>query len=148
VWEPPTGEDDFGLSSFKRREKDTWAHLLRKRRTMFHSTLLHWWQLQARLTEDRKRLKVNVQVVGLNAVYEALRRNKKIEVEFPGKTMRELIDTLVEEFGTNVREALLNEKGGFKVGIRILVNGVIYPVETIMRAILKAGDTLIFKAPS
>jgi hypothetical protein len=93
-------------------------------------------------------MKVNVQVVGLDAVYEALRRNEKIEAEFPGKTMRELTDALVEEFGPDLRKALLNEKGDFKVGIRILLNGVIYPVETIMRAILKAGDTLIFKAPS
>jgi hypothetical protein len=93
-------------------------------------------------------MKVNVQVIGLTAVYEALRRNEKIEVEFPGKTVRELIDALVGEFGTNVRKALLNENGDFKAGIRVLLNGVIYPVETIMRAILKAGDTLIFKAPS
>jgi molybdopterin converting factor small subunit len=100
------------------------------------------------IDQGSKNMKVNVQIVGLNAVYEALRRNEKIEVEFPGKTVRELIDALVEEFGRNVRKALLNEKGGFKVGIRILVNGVIYPVETIMRAILKAGDTLVFKAPS
>ena len=93
-------------------------------------------------------MKVNVQVVGLTALYEALRRNEKIEVEFPGKTVRELIDALVGEFGTNVRKALLNEKGDFNAGIRVLLNGVIYPVETIMRAILKAGDTLIIKAPS
>jgi hypothetical protein len=100
------------------------------------------------IDQKSKKMKVNVQVVGLNAVYEALRRNEKIEVEFPGKTMRELIDALAGEFGTDVRKALLNENGDFKVGIRILFNGVIYPVETIMRAILKAGDTLIFKAPS
>jgi hypothetical protein len=93
-------------------------------------------------------MKVNVQVVGLMALYEALRSNEKMEVEFPGKTVRELIDALVGEFGTNVREALLKENGDFKAGIRILLNGVIYPVETIMRAILQAGDALIFKAPS
>jgi hypothetical protein len=93
-------------------------------------------------------MKVNVQVVGLNALYEALRRSEKIEVELPGKTMRELVDALVEEFGTNVQKALLNENGDFNPRIRVLLNGVIYPVETIMRAILKAGDTLIFKAPS
>jgi len=93
-------------------------------------------------------MKVNVQVIGLTAFYEALRRNEKVEVEFPGKTARELIDALVGEFGTNVRKALLNENGDFKGGIRVLLNGVIYPVETIMRAILKPGDTLIFKTPS
>jgi len=100
------------------------------------------------IDQGSKKMKVNVQVVGLTALYEALRRNEKIEVEFPGKTVRELIDALVGEFGTNVRKALLNEKGDFNAGIRVLLNGVIYPVETIMRAILKAGDTLIIKAPS
>jgi hypothetical protein len=93
-------------------------------------------------------MKVNLQIVGLAAVYEALRRNEKIEVEFPGKTVRELIDALVGEFGTNVRKALFNENGDFNAGIRVLLNGVIYPVETIMRAILKEEDTLIFQAPS
>jgi len=46
VWEPPTGENDFGLSSFKRREKNTGSHLLWKRRKMFHPTLFHrkWMQ--------------------------------------------------------------------------------------------------------
>jgi molybdopterin converting factor small subunit len=93
-------------------------------------------------------MKVNLQVVGLTTIFEALRRNEKIEVEFPGKTVQELIDALVAEFGTNVRKALLNENGDFNAGIRVLLNGVIYPVETIMRAILKQGDTLIFQAPS
>ena len=100
------------------------------------------------IDQRSKKMKVNVQVVGLATVYEALRGNEKIEVEFSGNTVRELIDVLVGEFGANVRKALLNENGDFKVGIRVLLNGVIYPVETIMRAILKAGDTLLFKVPS
>jgi hypothetical protein len=100
------------------------------------------------IDQGSKKMKVNVQVAGLTELYEALRRNDKIEVEFPVKTVRELIDALVAEFGTNMRKTLLNENGDFKGGIRILLNGVIYPVETIMRAILKAGDTLTFKAPS
>ena len=89
-----------------------------------------------------------MQVVGLATVYEALRRNEKIEVEFPGKTVRELIDTLVGEFGANVRKALLKENGDFNPRIRVLVNGVIYPTENCMRAALSNGDTLVFKAPS
>jgi len=100
------------------------------------------------IDQDSKKMKVNVQVAGLATLYEALRRNEKIEVKFPGKTVRELVDVLVGEFGTNVRKALLNENGDFNAGIRVLLNGVIYPVETIMRAILKEGDMLIFQAPS
>jgi molybdopterin converting factor small subunit len=91
---------------------------------------------------------VNVRTIELPNLYEALRRKEEVEVEFPCKTMRELIDALVEEFGTNVRKALLNENGDFNSSIRVLLNGVIYPIETVMRAILKAGDTVIFKAPS
>jgi hypothetical protein len=93
-------------------------------------------------------MKVNVQAIGLPNLYEALRRNEEVEVQFPGKTMRELIDALMEAFGTNVRKVLLNENGDFNPRIRVLLNGVIYPVETVMRAILKAGDTLTFEAPS
>ena len=93
-------------------------------------------------------MKVNLQIVGLAAVYEALRRNEKIEVEFPGKTVQELIDALVAEFGTNVRKALLNENGDFNAGIRLLLNGVVYPIENCMRAALSNGDTLVFRAPS
>jgi hypothetical protein len=93
-------------------------------------------------------MKVSIQVVRLAAVYEALGRNEKIEVEFHGGTVRELIDALVEKFGMNVQKALLKENGDFKTGIRTLLNGVIYPAETIMRAILKEEDTLVFRAPS
>ena len=100
------------------------------------------------IDQGSKKMKVNVQVVGLATVYEALRGNEKIELEFPGETVRELIDVLVGEFGTNVRKALLNENGDFNPRIRVLVNGVIYPTENCMRAALENGDTLVFTAPS
>ena len=100
------------------------------------------------IDQGSKKMKVNVQVVRLAAVYEALGRNEKIEVEFPGETVRELFDTLVGEFGTNVRKALLNGNGDFDPRIRVLINGVIYATENCMRAALKNGDTLVFRAPS
>jgi hypothetical protein len=49
VWKPPAAEDDLRLSSLKRREKNTWPHLLRQRGTLLHTTLLHGWQLQTGL---------------------------------------------------------------------------------------------------
>ena len=77
------------------------------------------------IDQGSKKMKVNVQVVGLATVYEALRGNEKIEVEFSGNTVRELIDVLVGEFGANVRKALLKENGDFNPWIRVLVNGAI-----------------------
>jgi hypothetical protein len=44
------------------------------------------------IDQGSKKMKINVQVVRLATVYEAMGKNEKIEVEFPGKTMR---DTLV-----------------------------------------------------
>ena len=93
-------------------------------------------------------MKVRVEVSGLASLYEALKRNTTVQVEFQGRTVRELMDVLVVEFGSDVRRAVLNNKGDFKFEIRILLNGVIYPVETIMRAPLRDGDTLVFRAPS
>jgi hypothetical protein len=100
------------------------------------------------IDQEVKKMKVNVQVVGLTALYEALRRNEKIEVEFPGKTMRQLIDALEGQFGTNVRKSLLSENGDFNPRIRVVINGVIYSPENCVRAALNNGDTLIFRAPS
>jgi hypothetical protein len=93
-------------------------------------------------------MKVTVKFIGLAPAHEALRKNKKRGVEFQGQTVREFMDVLIRKFGTNVRKALLNKRGDFKSEIRILLNGVIYPAGTVMRASLRDKDTLVFKAPS
>jgi hypothetical protein len=49
MWKPQIGEDDFCLSSFKSRKTNTWAHLLRKRGTLFHPPLFHRRRMQKRL---------------------------------------------------------------------------------------------------
>jgi hypothetical protein len=100
------------------------------------------------IDQEVKKMKVNVQVVGLTALYEALRKNENIQVEFPGKSMRQLIDALEGQFGINVRKSLLNENGDFNPRVRVVINGVIYSPENCMRAALKNGDTLVFRAPS
>jgi hypothetical protein len=93
-------------------------------------------------------MKVTVKFIGLAPAHEALRRNEKRGVEFQGQTVRELMDVLIRKFGRNVGKVLLNGRGDFKPQIRILLNGVIYPAETVMRASLRNKDTLVFKAAS
>jgi hypothetical protein len=44
------------------------------------------------IDQGSKKIKINVQVVRLATAYKAMGKNEKIEIEFPGKTMR---DTLV-----------------------------------------------------
>jgi len=57
VWESSTGEEDFGFASFKKREKSTGSHLLRQRRTLFYSSLLHgkWLQTGVRQGGNNKK---------------------------------------------------------------------------------------------
>ena len=43
-------------------------------------------------------MRVNIEIVGL-PLYKTFGKNKKIEFEFLGKTLRELIDVMVRQFG-------------------------------------------------
>ena len=93
-------------------------------------------------------MKVNVQIAGLATLYETLRRSKKVEVEFPGRTLGELIDAMVRKFGLNVKKALLDKNGDIDMEIRVLLNGATYITENRMQVSLNDGDTVIFQAPS
>jgi hypothetical protein len=92
-------------------------------------------------------MKVNIEIAGL-PLYKTFGKNKKIEFEFPGKTLRELTDALVRRFGFEVKKFLLDKNGDVDVEIRVLLNGATYLSENRMQTSLNEGDTLIFKAPS
>jgi hypothetical protein len=93
------------------------------------------------------KMKINIEIAGL-PLYKAFGKNKKIEFEFPGKTLKELIDAMVGKFGFEVRKFLLDKNGDVDMEIRVLLNGITYLSENRMQASLNEGDTLIFKAPS
>jgi len=92
-------------------------------------------------------MKVNIEIAGL-PLYKTFGKNKKIEFEFPGKTLKELIDALVRKFGFDVKKFLLDKKGDIDMDIRVLLNGATHLSENRMQTSLNDGDTLIFKAPS
>jgi hypothetical protein len=123
---------------------------------MFHTALLHWRQLQTGMNLMRElvfqkgekgTMKVNIEIAGL-PLYKTFGRNKKIEFEFPGKTLRELIDAMVRKFGFDVKKFLLDKNGDVDMEIRVLLNGATHLSENRMQTSLNDGDTLIFKAPS
>ena len=92
-------------------------------------------------------MKVTIEIAGL-PLYKTFGKSKKIEFEFPGKTLKELIDAMVGKFGSEVRKFLLDKNGDVDVEIRVLLNGMTYLSENRMQTSLNEGDTLIFKAPS
>jgi molybdopterin converting factor small subunit len=92
-------------------------------------------------------MRVNIEIAGL-PLYKTFGKNKKIEFEFPGKTLKEMIDALVRKFGFEVKKFLLDKNGDIDMDIRVLLNGATYLSENRMQTSLNDGDTLIFKAPS
>ena len=92
-------------------------------------------------------MKVNIKIGGL-PLYKTFGKNKKIEFEFPGKTLKELIDALVRKFGFDVKKFLLDKNGDVDMEIRVLLNGATHLSENRMQTTLSDGDTLLFKALS
>ncbi len=70
-------------------------------------------------------MKVNIEIAGL-PLYKTLGKSKKIEFEFPGKTLKELMDAMVRKFGFEVKRFLLDKNGDIDMDIRVLLNGATY----------------------
>lgn len=92
-------------------------------------------------------MRVNIEIAGI-PLYKTFGKSKKIEFEFPGKTLKELMDALVRKFGFEIKKFLLDKNGDIDMDIRVLLNGATYLSENRMQASLNDGDTLVFKAPS
>ena len=80
-------------------------------------------------------------------LYKTFGKNKKIEFEFPGKTLQELINSLVRKFGFEVKKFLLDKNGDIDMDIRVLFNGATYLTENRMQTSLSDGDTPFLRHP-
>lgn len=56
------------------------------------------------------------------ARFKDITGEKELEIDYDGE-MSTLIDLLVEKYGEEFKEALLNKEGEFKDYIKILING-------------------------
>ena len=92
-------------------------------------------------------MKVNIEIAGL-PLYKTFGKSKNIEFQFPGETLKELMDALVRKLGFEVKKFLLDKNGEIDMDIRVLLNGATYLSENRMQTSLNDGDTLTFKAPS
>jgi len=92
-------------------------------------------------------MKVNIEIGGL-PLYRTFGKSKKIEFEFPGRTLKELIDALLRRFGFEIKKFLLDKNGDIDLDIRVVLNGATCLFENRMQTMLKDGDILLFKAPS
>ncbi len=93
-------------------------------------------------------MRINVKFNGMPILYKTLNKRKELDIEFPGKTLRELIDRLVMNFGTPLGKALLNDEGDIDMEIRVVLNGGTFLSEGRMDTALNDGDSIAFMGAS
>ncbi len=87
-------------------------------------------------------MKVKLHLMALPALVRAM-GGKKLEVDFPGETVADLLDHIVERYGSAAKEALLDEEGRLDPIIQILINEKEWVVHDELDTPLKEGDTVI-----
>ena len=93
-------------------------------------------------------MKVNLKFNGMPILYKTLNKKKETEIDFPGKTLRELIAGLTGKYGQPMRKALLDNNGDVDVEIRVVLNDTSYLTDGRMETVLSDGDTLVFMGAS
>lgn len=73
---------------------------------------------------------------------EAIGR-KELEVEFAGKTVKDLIEHLVERYGRKARQALYDDKGQLDPVVQVLLNGKEWITHDRLDTPLQDGDSVI-----
>jgi hypothetical protein len=88
---------------------------------------------------------VTLDFSGILGLYKVLNKKKEFEFEFPGRTLGELVESLVRQFGPPMTKALLDRNGDLDVEIRVVLNHETYIKENIKEAALGEGDIIAFK---
>jgi MoaD family protein len=86
-------------------------------------------------------MKVHLKIF-LPALPEAIGSNK-LDVEFSGATVNDLIEHLVERYGKKAKRALLDEKGAFDPLVQVLLNGEEWVTSDQLDTTLHEGDQLM-----
>lgn len=88
-------------------------------------------------------MKIQVEFLGFPMVSDVIGR-KKMALDIPGNTVKDVIDELIRLYGRKVKEAFYDEKGRFDVTIQMTLNGKIFVSGNQLHTPLNEGDTLVF----
>jgi hypothetical protein len=91
-------------------------------------------------------MKIHVNLEGIPILFKTLKK-KEFEIDFPGSTLRDLTENLVNCYGTPIKKALLDGNGDVDIEIRVMQNNN-YLMEDRMDATLQEGDMLAFRGAS
>jgi len=88
-------------------------------------------------------MKILVEFLGFPMVSDVIGK-KKMELDIPGNTVKDVIDELIRLYGRKVKEAFYDEKGRFDVTLQMTLNGKIFIPADKQHTALNEGDTLVF----
>ena len=86
-------------------------------------------------------VKVNLKILGLPTLSKVTGK-KKLDINFEGKTVNDLIDYIVKRYGRKAAEALLDEEGKLDITIQVLLNGREWITHDRLDTVLKDGDSI------
>ncbi|MEW6671095.1 MAG: MoaD/ThiS family protein [Thermodesulfobacteriota bacterium] len=88
-------------------------------------------------------MKIKIESLGLPLLSRLI--GKKTEIDFPGKTVADLVAHLVKRHGQEMQKALLDKDGRLDLTIQVMMNdeGILHR-EQYPKRILKDGDKVIF----
>jgi len=88
-------------------------------------------------------MKINVEFLGLPLVSKVIGK-KKLELDFPGQTVKDVIDELIRRYGTKMKDGLCDPQGNFDLTIQISLNWKSFIPVDKHDTPLSEGDNLIF----
>jgi molybdopterin converting factor small subunit len=93
-------------------------------------------------------MNIHLDFKGIPILYKTFNKKKEMNFDFPGKTLGELIKSLLKRYGLSIRKALLNNNGDIDMEIRVVLNDTTYLTGDRMATPLNDGDTLSFRGAS
>jgi molybdopterin converting factor small subunit len=84
-------------------------------------------------------MKITVKFLGMPNVAKIVGR-KSVPLDFPGRTVSNLIEHIVDRYGPKVRKFLLDKSGRLDISFQVLLNGKEWISRKKMKRILKDGD--------
>ncbi len=88
-------------------------------------------------------MKIYLEFLGFPMVSDVLGK-KKMELNFPGSTVLDVINELIRLYGKKIREAFYDEKGNLDVTIQTMLNRKTFIPADRHHTPLNDGDTLTF----
>ena len=88
-------------------------------------------------------MKISVEFLGFPNVVSAV-GGKKLDLEFNGKTVQDLLDTLVTQYGPKIKESFYDTDGAFDPNVQVILNGEEFLSEEGHDTPLSKGDHVVF----